>query len=105
MMGSYAAYRDTLAALKRHIAAFSAGREVALNFMERNVDALITKCIKYGVPLPQQITSTTRQDSRDCGVLLHTRWTLWFPRIVHGVRKLRFNLKQSRRSRKAAVQG
>ena len=105
VMGSYAAYRDTLAALKKHIAVFSAGREVALNFMERNVDALITKCIKYGVPLPQQITSMTRQDSRDCGVMLHTRWTLWFPRIVHGVRKLRFNLKQSRRSRKAAVQG
>jgi len=73
--------------------------------MERNVDALITKCIKYSVPLPAQISSMTRQDSRDCGVVLHPRWTLLFPRIAHGTRKLRFNLKQLRRSRKGSFQG
>ncbi|MBC8999900.1 glycosyltransferase [Pseudomonas sp. N40(2020)] len=105
VMGSYAAYRDTLAALKKHIVSFNAGREVALNFMERNVNALITKCIKYGVPLPKQITAMTRQDSRDCGVKLHPRWMLMFPRVAHGIRKLRFTVKQLRKSRRASVQG
>ncbi|WP_445178641.1 glycosyltransferase family 2 protein [Pseudomonas sp. McL0111] len=104
VLGSYAAYRDTLDALKKHIGKFGAGRTVALNFMERNVDALITKCIKYGVELPQQMTSMTRQDSRDCGVHVHPRWTLLFPRVAYGVRKLRFSLKQLRKNHRASVQ-
>lgn len=90
---SYYAYRDTLVALKAHIHRFSQGKRVALNFMERNVSALITKCIKYGVMLPENISSRSRRDARDCNIGIHGRVVLLLPRLIFRWRQVRQGLR------------
>lgn len=93
VMDSYAAYRNTLAELRPHIPRLNQGRKVALHFMERNINALITKCIKFDVKLPQKLTHLSWTDARDCGINIPTRWTVAFPRVVYMVRRSRFAIR------------
>lgn len=99
---SYEAYRKTLAVLKRHLKSFEDPRAVALKFMERNVNALLTKCVKYRVQPPSVLTRLTWQDARDCDVPLYSRWTILCPQGAYQMRRVRYKLrkrvKQTRRS-------
>lgn len=99
VMDSYAAYRDTLAVLKPHVSTLMKGRAVALKFMERNVSALINKCVKYSVSMPEGINRLTWRDLRDCRIRLHSRWPVLLPRAVYLSRLLRARLRALVKSR------
>lgn len=98
VLDSYAAYRDTLAALKQHVYRMGRGRAVALKFMERNVSALINKCVKYGVEMPEGISALTWSDARDCKVGLHSRWPVLFPYGVYLARLVKAGLRTRRKA-------
>jgi len=93
VLESYDAYQQTLGALKLHIHQFSDSKSVALNFMERNVSALITKCIKYNIKLPNRINTSSRKDARDCNIIWHGRSALIFPSIVFWLKMSKYNLR------------
>lgn len=102
VMDSYAAYRDALAALKLHINAFDKGPLVALKFIERNVSALINKCVKYRFKPPRGLTMQTWRDAHDCEVGMHFRLSVLLPFALYMTRRARSALKSSQRSARVA---
>jgi glycosyltransferase involved in cell wall biosynthesis len=102
VLGAYLAYRDTLAALQRHMAHFDNGHQVAQVFMQRNVDATIMKCVKFGVALPDRFFAQTRSDVRAFGIGSPGLW-LCFPELLYAKKKSRAILKALSRSTRAII--
>jgi glycosyltransferase involved in cell wall biosynthesis len=98
VLTSYQAYQQTLASLQKHIHKFTERKTVALNFMERFIDAFITECIKNNINLPGDINKCTRQGARGCNIYVHTRLTLIFPRVVFWWKSIRYSFRQWKRS-------
>lgn len=94
VMASYAAYLNTLAELKKHVRSLDQGSAVARKFMERNISALINKCVKQRVRLPRDLTQRTWKDAHDCGVVLHLRLLILFPRALYLMRLARTVVKR-----------
>lgn len=94
VMASYAAYLNTLAELKKHVRSLDQGSAVARKFMERNISALINKCVKQHVTLPYGLTKQTWKDARDCGVGLHLSLPILLPRVLHLMRLTRAIFKR-----------
>lgn len=93
VLNGYLAYRDTLSALKEHLGQFSQQKAVALSFMERNVSALIVKCVKNRISLPDKLFSLTRNDARECNLYFHSRMPILFPRAFFIIKKIRLELR------------
>lgn len=94
LMGSYEAYRNALAELKKHVRTLDKASAVALKFIERNVSALINKCVKQQVKLPHGLTMQTWQDAHDCRVGLHLRLPVLLPHALYLIRRARALLKR-----------
>ncbi|TDV52642.1 glycosyltransferase involved in cell wall biosynthesis [Pseudomonas graminis] len=94
VMASYAAYLNTITELKKHVRSLDQGSAVALKFMERNVSALINKCVKQHVKLPRGLTKKTWKNAHDCRVGLHFRLPILLPYPLYLMRVARAIFKR-----------